>query len=124
MDFAVNQRTQGLYVYRIYDDFWYIHHDSALCAEAWAEMTKYADLVGITFNMKKTGGVGVGGELDARLPRGSVGWGFLTLDGEQGRFVIDQDNVNLHIQELKRQVTNAKSVFGFVNAYNKVGVIS
>jgi hypothetical protein len=75
MDFAVNQRASGLYVYRIYDDFWCYNHDSTAYVTAWDEMRKYADLVGILFNMKKTGSVCVGSELDAALPRGVVGWG-------------------------------------------------
>ena len=51
MDFAVNQRADGLYVYRIYDDFWFQSHDPTKCAAAWREMKTFADLVGISFNM-------------------------------------------------------------------------
>jgi hypothetical protein len=120
MDFAVNQRASGIYVYRIYDDFWFLHHDASVCAAAWKEMKKYAELVGINFNMKKTGGVCVGNKLEPSLPSGVVGWGFLVFDGVRGRFVIDQAAVDTHIAELKRQLDNAKSVFGYVNALNKV----
>ena len=38
-------------------------------------MKKYAELVGINFNTKKTGGVCVGGELEPSLPEDVVGWG-------------------------------------------------
>lgn len=123
MDFAVNQRARGLYVYRIYDDFWYYSHDKSLCADAWKEMNTYADLVGITFNKKKTGGVCVGSELEPTLPKGTVGWGFLIFDAAQGRFVVDQDAVNTHIAELRRQLAAARSVFGYVNALNKVSSV-
>ena len=83
-------------------------------------MQKYASLVGFTFNMKKTGVVCVGGSIDPNLPVGTSGcqWGFLKLDAEDGRFVIDQDSVDVHIAELRRQLAATKSVFGFVNAYN------
>jgi hypothetical protein len=121
MDFAVNQRAGGLYIYRIYDDFWCYSHDSNACVTAWTEMRKYADLVGISFNMKKTGSACVGSELDAAaLPRGPVGWGFLVFDPTKGRFVVDQNAVGIHIAELRRQLASAKSVFGYVNALNKV----
>ncbi|KAF5378968.1 hypothetical protein D9757_009107 [Collybiopsis confluens] len=30
VDFAVNQRAQGLYIYRIYDDFWLTSHSSSI----------------------------------------------------------------------------------------------
>ena len=121
VDFAVNQRASGLYLYRIYDDFWFWNHDPKVCAAAWAEMQEYASLVGFTFNMKKTGSVCVGGPIDPSLPVGTSGcqWGFLKLDAEKGRFVIDQTSVDVHIAELRRQLAATKSVFGFVNAYNK-----
>ncbi|KAE9400504.1 hypothetical protein BT96DRAFT_975354 [Gymnopus androsaceus JB14] len=119
MDFAVNQRAQGLYVYRIYDDFWFLSHSGQLCADAWQEMKTYASLVGITFNAKKTGGACVGGELEPSLPRGAVAWGFLVFDAEKGRFAVDQKAVDVHIQELKRQLEKTKSVFGYVNVLNK-----
>ena len=121
VDFAVNQRASGLYLYRIYDDFWFWNHDPKVCVAAWAEMQKYASLVGFTFNMKKTGAVCVGGQIDPRLPVGTSGcqWGFLKLDAGKGRFVIDQASVDVHIAELRRQLEATKSVFGFVNAYNK-----
>ena len=117
----MNQRTAGLYLYRIYDDFWFWSHDPKVCAAAWAEMQKYASLLGFAFNMKKTGAVCVGGPIDPSLPVGTSGcqWGFLKLDGAQGRFVIDQSSVDVHIAELRRQLEATKSVFGFVNAYNK-----
>ena len=117
----MNQRAGGLYLYRIYDDFWFWSHDPKVCAAAWAEMQKYASLLGFSFNMKKTGAVCVGGPIDPSLPVGTSGcqWGFLKLDGEQGRFVIDKSSVDVHIAELRRQLAATKSVFGFVNAYNK-----
>lgn len=84
-------------------------------------MQKYASLVGFKFNMKKTGVVCVGGPVHPALPVGTSGcqWGFLKLDGEKGRFIIDQSSVDVHIAELRRQLAATKSVFGFVNAYNK-----
>jgi len=84
-------------------------------------MQKYASLVGFSFNMKKTGAVCVGGPIDPSLPAGTSGcqWGFLKLDAEKGRFVIDQASVDVHISELRRQLAATKSVFGLVNAYNK-----
>lgn len=71
--------------------------------------------------MKKTGAVNIGGQLHPSLPSGPAGcqWGFLKLNAEQGRFVIDQAGVDIHIAELRRQLASTKSVFGFINAYNK-----
>ena len=35
MDFEVNQRTDGVFLYRMHDDLW---SQAALCAKAWKEM--------------------------------------------------------------------------------------
>jgi hypothetical protein len=48
--------------------------------------------------------------------------GFLVFDPTKGRFVVDQDAVGIHIAEFRRQLALAKSVFGYVNALNKVGI--
>jgi hypothetical protein len=74
----------------------------------------------MNFNMKKTGAVCIGATLHPSLPTGpGCQWRFLKLDPVQGRFTIDQAGVDVHIAELRRQLASTKSVFGFVNAYNK-----
>jgi len=54
MDFAVNQKTNGLFFYRIHDDFWLWDKDEECVATAWEEMTKFTKLVGLEFNEEKT----------------------------------------------------------------------
>jgi hypothetical protein len=97
MDFAIHQHAGALYIYQIYDEFWCYSHDPNACVTAWTEIRKYANLIGISFNMKKTGSACVGSELDAALPRGPVGWGFLVFGPTKGRFVVDKDAVGIHV---------------------------
>ncbi|RAO66095.1 uncharacterized protein BHQ10_002107 [Talaromyces amestolkiae] len=52
------------------------------------------------------------------LPRGDIRWGFLRLDPERGRFLIDQDQVDAHIEELRHQLSACKSIFAWVQAWN------
>lgn len=52
------------------------------------------------------------------LPAGEIRWGFLKLDSEEGRFIIDQTQVDSHITELKTQLESCKSVFTWVQAWN------
>ncbi|KAF8662755.1 hypothetical protein AX16_001113 [Volvariella volvacea WC 439] len=127
MDFAVNRRAEGLFLYRMHDDLWLWDKDPRKCGLAWEEMKRYAELVGIKFNMNKTGsavvvspesGVNIE-EVKELLPQGDVRWGFLIFDAEKGRFKIDQEDVDRHIKELRRQLDATKSVFGWVNLYNK-----
>ncbi|PFH54057.1 hypothetical protein AMATHDRAFT_53860 [Amanita thiersii Skay4041] len=121
MDFAINQRADGIRLYRMHDDLWLFDADASKCARAWKEMNTYANLVGLTFNKEKTGSACVGGGQNSvsDLPDGDVKWGFLKFDQVKGRFAIDQAQVDLHIVELRRQLAATKSIIGWVNAYNK-----
>jgi hypothetical protein len=82
-------------------------------------MNTYASLVGLKFNASKTGSACVGDNLSPELPEGDIRWGFLKFDSSKSRFIIDQLDVDTHILELRRQLSATKSVFGWVNAYNK-----
>ena len=121
MDFAVNQRAKGAFLYRMHDDLWLWDADVSKVASAWAEMNTYADLVGLKFNQKKTGSayVGTPSVASAALPKGDIRWGFLKFDATESRFLIDQADVDLYIAEMRHQLASTKSVFGWVNIYNK-----
>ncbi|PWY77511.1 hypothetical protein BO70DRAFT_363450 [Aspergillus heteromorphus CBS 117.55] len=131
MDFAVNQSTDGAYLYRLHDDFWFWGEEET-CVKAWATMTEFTKVMGLAFNEEKTGTVRLVGK-DAKdrqsqqstdtvspdpLPKGEIRWGFLRLDPLEGHFVIDQEQVDNHISELKRQLSSCKSVFSWVQAWN------
>ncbi|KAL4795427.1 hypothetical protein BDV19DRAFT_363217 [Aspergillus venezuelensis] len=133
MDYAVNQKTEGAYLYRLHDDFWFWGQEKT-CIEAWIAMTEFAQVFGLEFNEEKTGtvrwqGTGekghqilsaapVDSEQRALLPTGDIRWGFLKLDSQERRFIIDQDQVTEHIVELQRQLSACKSVFAWIQAWN------
>ncbi|KAF9543838.1 hypothetical protein CPC08DRAFT_824122 [Agrocybe pediades] len=121
MDFAVNQRSEALFLYRMHDDLWLWDADVNKVAKGWEEMNKYAGLVGLKFNEQKTGSTYFGPDLDPApgLPVGPIRWGFLVFDTTLARFVIDQSEIDKHIVEMRRQLANTKSIFGWVNVYNK-----
>lgn len=128
MDYAVNQKTNGAFLYRLHDDFWFWGHEKT-CIQAWNAMSEFASTVGLEFNEEKTGVVHFTKEnvqqgsssqeaTDGALPSGDIRWGFLKLDAEQGRFVIDQAQVDEHIHELQRQLSSCKSIFAWIQAWN------
>lgn len=121
MDFAVNQRANALFLYRLHDDFWFLNADRRKCVAAWKELKTYAKVAGLKFNQEKTGCVQVGA-CDAQassLPEGNIRWGMLRLDAAAGgKFVLDQAEVDKHIEELRRQLDACGSIFGWVQAYN------
>ncbi len=121
MDFAVNQRANGLQLYRMHDDLWLWNADAVKVAAGWTEMQRYATLVGLEFNTEKTGAAYIGPENPASsaLPAGAIRWGFLKFDTASRRFRLNQDEVDQHIAEMRRQLAATKSVFGWANLYNK-----
>lgn len=119
MDYAVNQRADGLFLYRIHDDFWWWSHDPSPCVKAWKEMNTFARLVGLKFNAEKTGSVTINQPRHPDLPPGAINWGLLTFS-QTGKFEINQSKVDVHIEELKFQLKSCEhSVFAWVQAYNK-----
>lgn len=140
MDYAVNHATQN-YLYRLHDDFWFWGSED-LCNRGWQAMTKFATVMGVEFNQEKTGTVvfdqglvlqqaresSTESDLDdddypsskprRGLPKGDVRWGFLRLDAQSRRFVIDQAMVDEHIQELQRQLSHCTSTLSYIQAYN------
>ncbi|KAF9886338.1 hypothetical protein FE257_011597 [Aspergillus nanangensis] len=143
MDYAVNQCTDGANLYRLHDDFWFWGHEDS-CILAWNAMTEFARVMGLEFNEEKTGTVRLKRKTDNEtrgdtytaqpncnspnqesndlqknpLPTGEIRWGFLKLDPDQGRFIIDQGQVDDHISELQRQLSACTSVFSWVQAWN------
>ncbi|OHE96375.1 hypothetical protein CORC01_08298 [Colletotrichum orchidophilum] len=141
MDFAVNQQADGCRLYRLHDDMW-LWGGLETCTRAWETMTEFVNLTGLEFNWDKTGSVRIAAAAAAppvagsnqqqstmgtmttaqgRLPSGHVVWGFLKLDPVSGRFLLDQDKIDVHIDELRLQLEACSSVFDWIQAWNIYG---
>ncbi|KAK3293355.1 uncharacterized protein B0H64DRAFT_345795 [Chaetomium fimeti] len=122
MDLAVNRNT-GILLYRLHDDIWFVGEPER-SAQAWACMQSFAKVFGLDFNKAKTGSVylpGVSKRDDVvanMLPAGPVKIGFLCLDPETGKWVIDQKLVMAHVDQLKKQLAECKSVLSWVQTWN------
>ncbi|EOD45036.1 putative reverse transcriptase protein [Neofusicoccum parvum UCRNP2] len=124
LDFAVNRKTDGAVLYRFHDDLWFWGQEST-CVKAWQTLQEFSEVMGLHLNEEKTAAAKVVSPekqalapLHKDLPKGEIRWGFLKLDAKQGRWVIDQQNVDEHILELKRQLAACRSVFAWVQAWN------
>lgn len=123
MDVVVNQQD-GMLLYRLHDDLW-LCGEPVQCKRAWAAMNEYANILGLTFNKSKTGSVyitGDGNERDAEiansLPEGPVKVGHLSLDPQSGVWIIDHEEVDRHMKQLKKQLNGCKSVLDWVQTWN------
>ncbi|RHZ66727.1 uncharacterized protein CDV56_105863 [Aspergillus thermomutatus] len=120
MDMTVN-RECGMLLYRLHDDLW-LCGIPAKCAQAWEAMQRYARVTGLEFNLAKTGSVYLAESRDAsiaaRLPKGPVTIGLLVLDPDSGNWVIDQTQVDAHVQQLKKQLDCCDSVISWIRTWN------
>lgn len=122
LDFAMNQRTDGARLFRLHDDIFFWGTEKS-CEVGWATMMEFVDLMGLSLNVEKTGSVRIAkdkkrsAKKSSILPKGDVKWGFLKLD-ITGRFIIDEKQVDTHIEELRLQLDACKSVFDWIQAWN------
>ena len=134
LDVAVFQRTHGMRLWRLHDDFWFWGTQST-CATAWQTMRDFSTLMGLEFNLEKTGSRVITGTArrsntpgpphlrvcNSNLPSGGIRWGFLVLDWT-GQFVIDDTMIDKHISGLRVQLSSCKSVFEWIQVYNAYAV--
>lgn len=117
LDYAINRIDKGVFLYRAHDDFWLWHRDQQVCVAAWKEIQRFNKVMGLEINQEKTGSLTVNGKTCQDLPEGDIRWGFLVLNSE-GKFVIDQANVDTHISEIKRQLAKPKAILTWISCYN------
>lgn len=124
LDFAVHRKTDGAVLYRFHDDLWFWGQEST-CVQAWKALQEFSTVMGLELNEEKTAAVKIVSPeksclapLHQALPKGTVRWGFLKLDPNERRWVIDQEKVDEHVEELQRQLKSCDSVFGWVQAWN------
>jgi len=123
LDLAVNQEADTL-LYRFHDDLWVVGQPER-CAKAWQSMEKFGKIMGLEFNMRKTGSAYLTSEgvprdniIAAVLPKGPVTFGFLTLQESSGLWVINDSEVDAHVIQLQKQLGACSSVLKWVATWN------
>lgn len=130
LDFQINQATEGELLWRSNDDFWFWSSCQATCNKSWSIIEKFMSTTGLKLNEARTGAARMSRDrenpskivpLDVgdTLPRGQIRWGMLYLNPDSGRFEIDQQMVDHHIDELNRQLQDkTDNIFGWIQAWN------
>ncbi|KAK4190306.1 hypothetical protein QBC35DRAFT_542418 [Podospora australis] len=122
VDLAVNRKT-GILLYRLHDDIWLVGEPHK-AAQAWKCMQEFAKVFGLEFNNRKTGSIYISGKskrssaVDKTLPIGPVRIGFLQLNPQTGKWDIDENLVVAHVDQLKKQLSDCKSVVSWVQTWN------
>jgi hypothetical protein len=123
LDLAVNKET-GLFLYRLHDDLWLCGNPKKVAA-AWDVMQKFANVMGIEYNLHKTGsvyiakeGVTKNSDVVAKLPKGEVSIGFLSMDPSNGEWKINETAYEAHVKQLQRQLNACDSVLSWVQTWN------
>lgn len=120
LDFAINQATHGLNLYRFHDDIHFFGRQKS-CIVAWETLCKFVNIMGLTLNDEKSASItctrpGFVCPPSAKLPAGIVRWGFLHLSS--GEWMVDQEIFKKNIDEMKFQLQSCQTIFAFVHAYN------
>ncbi|KAL6718517.1 hypothetical protein ACLMJK_004609 [Lecanora helva] len=130
LDFQVNQEAGGELLWRMQDDLWFWSSNHETCVKAWSTVKKFMEVLGLQLNGARSGAVRMARKnpdsnalaaLDPGdgLPKGQIRWGMLVLNPNSGRFEIDQEMVDKHIEELSRQLQDKTSkVFSWIKAWN------
>ena len=125
LDYSINQKTDGSLLYRLHEDIWFWSSDYEKVVKAWEATAEFARIMGVTLNKSKTGSVRIAENrekkqnIDSRLPRGQIRWGFLYLDPKTGQFEIDQEMIDSHVDELSTQLqSKSNSIFDWVSVWN------
>ncbi len=120
LDFSINQAT-GTNLYRFHDDLWFWGQEE-MAITAWTAIRQFTEVMGLSLNTEKSGSIQITRKTEpptiaGELPKGPIRWGFLRLSAS-GRWVVDDKEVDDHIEELRRQLSACKSVLAWVQAWN------
>ncbi|KAJ2968640.1 hypothetical protein NQ176_g9080 [Zarea fungicola] len=128
LDFAVNQRTSGVNLYRNHDDLWFWGQPDQ-CALAWEAIAEFTSVMGLEINKSKTAFMHATDESNPRfkavnpatlvgMPRGTVKWGFLQFNPKEWQWVANKPAIEEHMDELRFQLESRTSVMAHIQAYN------
>lgn len=121
MDLAVHQEA-GMLLYRLRDEAWLCGKPEK-CTKGWNAMYALSMVFGLNFNRNKTGLASLGNtnvesNETVSIPHGELSLGFLNLEKNTGKWVIDQSKVDTHIRQLRKQLSSCTSILSWIHAWN------
>lgn len=96
----------------------------------WTTIERCAKILGLQFNQSKTGSAYLTNdthkdpEVQDVLTKGKVILGFLELEAQSGKWVIDHKQVDAHIKQVGKQLAGCTSVFSWIQIGTAVSDVS
>ncbi|XP_037042493.1 uncharacterized protein LOC119078878 isoform X2 [Bradysia coprophila] len=132
LDLLVNQKCNGMRIYRISDEFWFWDNVEENVAKAWNTMNTYGKMVGLKVKEDRSGSVSIYSDEALKklepsktvicgpspLPQRNIHWGYLELHSN-GIFKIDQDAITKFLDEMRALLDKSECVLEWINVFNK-----
>ncbi|KZS92544.1 hypothetical protein SISNIDRAFT_429220 [Sistotremastrum niveocremeum HHB9708] len=119
LSFAINQSAEAIPNHRIRDTI-YMWGLTARCERGWAELQRFAALLGISIDLSRSGSASTCRGAACALPNGNVHWGSLTANDEShGKFVVEYASIDAYVEKIRPLLSHEKSVKGWVSIWNE-----
>lgn len=132
LDLLVNQKCNGMRIYRISDEFWFWGDVTENVTKAWDTMNTYGKMVGLKIKEDRSGSVSIySNEALSKLqtsnailcgpsplPQRNIHWGYLELHSN-GIFKIDQNAITKFLDEMRALLDKSECVLDWINVFNK-----
>lgn len=132
LDLLVNQKCDGMRIFRISDEFWFWSDVTENVTKAWETMNTYGKMVGLKIKEDRSGSVAIHSNEaltklqtansilcgPSPLPQRSIHWGYLELHSN-GIFKIDQNAITKFLDEMRALLDKSECVLEWINVFNK-----
>lgn len=133
LDYLVNQKCNGMRIYRITDEFWFWSDVTENVTKAWETMNTYGKMVGLKIKENRSGSVSVySDEMLSKLeksiestvcgpvplPQKNIHWGYLELHSN-GIFKIDRKAIKKFLLEMQGLLNKSECTLEWINIFNK-----
>ncbi|KAJ6648667.1 hypothetical protein Bhyg_03898 [Pseudolycoriella hygida] len=132
LDLLVNQKCDGMRIYRLSDEFWFWGYKEENVTKAWETINTYGKMVGLKIKEDRSGSVSIYSDEAQKkleisktilcgpspLPQRSIHWGYLELHSN-GIFKIDQNSIAKFLDEMRALLDKSECVLEWINVFNK-----
>jgi len=126
MDFLVNQKCNGLRIYRMGEEFWFWSTRKADVTKAWKTATRLGEMIWLCVNPNRSSSVAIFSDSETRkvvpgpvpLPQKSIHWGYLELRSN-GTFTFDALSLQKFVDEMRSRLDSSECALEWINVFNK-----